>query len=131
MRCLNGKRSESHVHLFATPWTVACQAPLSMEFFSKNIGVGIPVSSPGDLPNPGIKPRSPTLQVDSLLSEPKLKPPLKSSLSCLCGCYMLQYVVSALRDTSCSRQRASAANKSFPNMNQSTGHLGRLAESRF
>ena len=67
--------SLSRVRLFVTPWTVACQTPLSMGFpmDSKNTGVGIlPFPSPGELPNPGIKPRSPALQADSSLSEPHL-----------------------------------------------------------
>ena len=58
----------------ATPWTVAHQAPLSMEFSRQEDWSGLPFPSPGDLPNPGIKPRSPTLQADSLLSEPAGKP---------------------------------------------------------
>ena len=53
--------------LFATPWTVACQAPLSMGFSSQIYWSQLPFPSPGDLPNPGIKPMSPILQVDSLL----------------------------------------------------------------
>ena len=57
---------ESHVRLFATPWTVARQAPLSMEFFGQEYWSGLPFLSPGDLPNPGIKPGSPALQADSL-----------------------------------------------------------------
>ena len=61
----------SHVQLFVTPWTVAHQAPLSMGFSGKNTGVGgVPFPSPGDLPDPGIEPGSPALQIDSLLSEP-------------------------------------------------------------
>ena len=60
----------SRVQLFAIPWTVAYQAPPSMEFFRQEYYSGLPFSSPGDLPNPGIKPRSPTLQVDSLPSQP-------------------------------------------------------------
>ena len=55
---------------FATPWTVACQAPLSMEFSRHEYGSGLPFPSLGDLPNPGIELRSPTLQGDSLPSEP-------------------------------------------------------------
>ena len=50
--------------------TVAHQAPLSMEFSRQEDWSGLPFPSPGDLPNPGIKPRFPTLQADSLLSEP-------------------------------------------------------------
>ena len=41
-----------------TPWTVACQAPLSMEFFRQEYWSGLPCFSPGDLPDPGIKPVS-------------------------------------------------------------------------
>ena len=51
----------SHVRLFATPWTVAYQAPLSMGFSSQEYWNGLPFSSPGDLPNPGIEPESPAL----------------------------------------------------------------------
>ena len=57
-----------------TPWTVACQAPLSMEFSRQESWSGLPCSSPGDLPDPGIEPWLPTLQADSLLSEPLGKP---------------------------------------------------------
>ena len=60
----------SRVQLFGTPWTVAHQAPLSMGFSRQEFRSGLPFLSPGDLPNPGIEPRSLTLQADSLLSEP-------------------------------------------------------------
>ena len=60
----------SHVQLFATPWTVACQAPLSMEFSRQEYWSGLLFPSPGDLPDPGIKTWSPTFQADSLPSEP-------------------------------------------------------------
>ena len=56
-----------------TPWTVARQAPLPMEFSRQEYWKGLPFPSPGDLPDPGIKPRPPALQADSLASEP---PPL-------------------------------------------------------
>ena len=56
--------------LFVTPWTVACQAPLSMGFFRQEYWSGLPFPSPGDLADPGIEPRSPSLQADSLPSEP-------------------------------------------------------------
>ena len=59
----------SCVRLFATPWTVAHQASLSMKFSRQEYWKGLPFSSPGDLPNPRTEPRSPTLQADSLLSE--------------------------------------------------------------
>ena len=62
------------VQFFATPWTVAFQAPLSMGFSRQEHWSGLPFPSPGDLPDPGIKPSSPALQVDSLLSEPPGKP---------------------------------------------------------
>ena len=58
------------VQLCVTPWTVAHQAPLSMGFSRQEYWSGLPCPSPGDLPNPGIKPKSPALQVDLLLSEP-------------------------------------------------------------
>ena len=58
------------VQLFATPWTVACQSPLSMGFSRQAYWSGLPFPSPGDLPNPGIEPRSPVLQADTLSSEP-------------------------------------------------------------
>ena len=60
----------SRVRLFATPWTVAYQAPQSMEFSRQEYWSGLSFPSPGDLPNPGIKPGSPSLQADALLSEP-------------------------------------------------------------
>ena len=53
-----------------TPRTVACQALLSMGFSRQEYWSGLPCLPQGELPNPGIKPRSPTLQVDSLPSEP-------------------------------------------------------------
>ena len=63
-------KSFSCVRLFATPWTVAYQAPPSMGFSRQECWSGLPLPSPGDLPDPGIEPRSPALQVDALLSEP-------------------------------------------------------------
>ena len=63
-------KSLSHIRLFATPWTVAYQAPPSMGFSRQAYWSGLPFPSPGDLPNPGIEPGSPTLQVDALPSEP-------------------------------------------------------------
>ena len=60
----------SRVRLFATLWTVAYQAPPSMGFSRREDWSGLPFPSPGDLPHPGIEPGSPTLQEDSLTSEP-------------------------------------------------------------
>ena len=51
----------SRVGLFVTSWTVAYQAPQSMGFSRQEYWSGLPFSSPGDLPNPGIKPGSPAL----------------------------------------------------------------------
>ena len=62
-------KSLSRVRLFVTPWTIQ-----SMEFSRPEYWSGQPFPSPGDLPNPGIKPRSSTLQVDSLPAEPQGKP---------------------------------------------------------
>ena len=59
----------SRVRLFATPWTVACQAALSIGFSRQEYWSGVPLPSPGDVPNPGIEPRSPTLQADAITSE--------------------------------------------------------------
>ena len=53
----------------ATPWTVTCQAPLFMGFSRQEYWSGLPFPSPGDLPDPAIKPGSPALQADSLLTE--------------------------------------------------------------
>ena len=60
----------SHVQLFATPWTVACQAPTSMGFSKPEYWSGLSLPSPGDLPDPGIEAGSPALQADTLPSEP-------------------------------------------------------------
>ena len=66
--------SLSHVQLFATARTEACQAPLSLEFSRQEYWSGLSFPSQGDLPNPEIKPRSPALHADSLPSEPLGKP---------------------------------------------------------
>ena len=62
-------KSVSHIQLFATPWTIACQAPLSMGFSRQRYWSGLPCLPPGYLPDPGIElmsPVSPALQMDSL-----------------------------------------------------------------
>ena len=56
--------------LFVSPWTLAHQAPLFMEFSKEEYWNGLPFPSPGYFPNPGIEPRSPELQAGSLPSEP-------------------------------------------------------------
>ena len=67
---LSKVKSLSPVGLFATPWTVAYQAPQPMEFSRQEYWSGLLFPSPGDLPDPGIEPRSPALQADALPSEP-------------------------------------------------------------
>ena len=82
-----------HVHLMrssvvsnsATLWTVARQGPLSLGFPRQEYWSGLLFPSPGDLPPPGIEPRSSALQVDSLLSEPLGKPVLYMDIhECIC-----------------------------------------------
>ena len=67
-------KSLSCVQLFMTPWTVAYQAPQSMEFSRQEYWSGLPFPSPGDLPSPGIEPGSPALQADTSSSQPPGKP---------------------------------------------------------
>ena len=69
--CMKVKvKSLSRLQLFVTPLTVAYPAPLSMGFSRQEYWSGLPFPSPGDLPDPGIKPGFPTLEADSLTSEP-------------------------------------------------------------
>ena len=76
--------SLSHVRLFATPWTIAYQGPQSMGCSRQEYWSGLPFPSPGDLPDPGIEPRSPALQADALplsyQGSPKETPNLRMSL---------------------------------------------------
>ena len=70
----------SHVQIFATPWIVTCQVPLSMAYSRQEYRSGLPFLSPGDLPDPGIEPASPVspaLQADSLPSKPSGYPFLR------------------------------------------------------
>ena len=64
----------SHVQLFATPGTVAAQAPLSMGFSRQEFWSGLPFPSPGDLPNSGIEPASPAFAGEFFTAEPSPKP---------------------------------------------------------
>ena len=68
----------SRVRLFTTPWTVALQAPLSVKFSRQEYWSGLPFLTPGDLPNPGMKPASPALAGRFFTTTPpgKLKPVL-------------------------------------------------------
>ena len=76
----------------ATLWTVALQAPLSMEFSRQEYWSGLPCPPPRGLPNPGVEPRSPTVQAYSLLSELPGKPKNTGvgSLSLLQGIFTTQ-----------------------------------------
>ena len=67
-------KSLSRVWLFVTPWTIVYQAPQSMELSRQEYWSGLPFPSPGDLPDPGIKPWSQPLQADALPSEPSGMP---------------------------------------------------------
>ena len=67
-------KSLSHIQLFATLWTVAYQASLSMGFSKQEYWSGLPFPSPGDLPNPGIEPGPPALEADALTSEQQRGP---------------------------------------------------------
>ena len=64
----------SCARLFATLWTVACQAPLSWDFPGKNPGLGCHFLLQGNLPSPGVKPASPALLMDSVPTKPSGKP---------------------------------------------------------
>ena len=78
-------KSFGRVWLFATPWTVSYQAPPSVEFSRQEYWSGLPFPSPGDLPDPGIEPGSPTLQADALPSEPPGKPINRYNYPCMVG----------------------------------------------
>ena len=59
---------------FATPWTVAAQAPLSIGFSRQEYWSGLPFPSPGDLPDPGSEPESPALTAEFFAAEPPREP---------------------------------------------------------
>ena len=63
-------QSFSHVQLFATPWTAACQVPLSMGFSRQEYWRGLPFPPPGDLPNPGMESASPAFAGGFFTTEP-------------------------------------------------------------
>ena len=67
-------KSLSRVRLFATPWTVAYQPPLSMGFSRQEYWSGVPFPFPRDLPNPGIAPMTPALAGGIFIIEPPGKP---------------------------------------------------------
>ena len=73
-------KSLIRVRLFETGWTVGHQAPLSMGFSRQECWSGLPFTSPGDLPNPGMEPMSPVLAGRFFTTEPTGKPPVTSLL---------------------------------------------------
>ena len=103
--CLPPERKWSHsvVSDSVTPWTVAYQALLSMGFFRQGYWSGLPFPSPGDLPNPGIKPGLPTLQSDALSSEPPGKGLSIYYSSCMSWYLFSAYVSLLVRWFSCCK----------------------------
>ena len=77
----NKVKSLSCVQLFAIPWTIAHQAPPSMEFSRQGYWSGLPFHSSGDLPDLGIEPGSLALWADALLSEPPGNPKYRNKLT--------------------------------------------------
>ena len=93
----------SPVQLFVILWTVVYQVSLSMGFSRQEYWSGLPFPSPGDLPDPGIKPRSPALQADTLPSEPPGKPVLflcapiiRDNIHSVCFMYQAYSILYAL-----------------------------------
>ena len=83
---------------FVTPWTVAHQAPLSMEFSRQQYWSGLPFPSPGDLPDLGIEPRSPTLQavpyhLSHLKSQSLRGEPIFQKLQTASECHSVQNLI--------------------------------------
>ena len=89
-------QSLSRVRLFATLWTMALQAPLSTEFSRQEYKNGLPFTSPGDLPDPGIEPTSP--EFPALATGTTVPPgkPLKSRV-CVCECSVALVVSNSLQ----------------------------------
>ena len=113
LHAIQSVKSLSCVRLFATPWTVAYQTPPSMGFSRQEYWRESPFPSPGDLPDPGIEPRSPALQTDALPGLSHQRSLLKLPISCnssppclhccllslLCG--LIVYWYSAVRLEAC------------------------------
>ena len=85
--------SRSVVSDSVTPCTVAHQAPLSMGFSRQEYWRRLPFHSSGDLPDPGIEPRFPTLQADSLPSEPPGKFLLKSGMCAIHWFLLIDHLI--------------------------------------
>ena len=77
--------SFSHVRLFVTPWPVVHKAPLSNDFSRQENWSGLPFPPPGDLPDPGIKPLSPTLAGRFFTTEPPGKPFASPAVAIMCN----------------------------------------------
>ena len=90
-----------HVRLFATPWTIACQAPLSMEFSRQEYWGGLPCPPPGGLPNPRIKPASHVCHVGRwvLYHSRHLGSPLGTALGSSCAFYSVHPCISPVTVT--------------------------------
>ena len=102
----------SHVRLFVTPWTVAHQAPPSLGFSRQEYWSGLPFPSPGDLPNPGIEPRSPAFQAEVLTSGPPGKPICKASSNNHFVFLHLFFLGIALISASCTMSQTSVHSSS-------------------
>ena len=85
-------KSLSSVRLFATPWTVAYQAPQSMEFSRQEYWIRLPFPSPEDLPNPGIEPGSPALQAGALPCETREAQKIYNVHICTIYIYIYTYI---------------------------------------
>ena len=103
------EKTLSCVQPFATPWTIQ-----SMEFSRPEYQSGQPFPSPGDLPNPRIKPRSPSLQADSLSAERQRK-----SVICLCECESRSVVSNSATPQTVARQ--APLSMGSPGTGKSTG----------
>ena len=89
--CMCRSRLLQGVQLFATPWTVARQAPLSMGFLKQVYWSGFPVPAPGDLPDPGIEPASPVSP--ALQADPFPLSHRESLCMCVCLCVCINLLL--------------------------------------
>ena len=119
----------------AIPWTVAYQAPPSMGFSRQEYWSGLPFPSPEDLPDPGVKPRSPALQADALTSEPPGKPlcylPFSDSVQSLSGVWLFVTPWTAARQASLSIANSSSLNLMSIEWVMPSNHLILLFPSPF
>ena len=124
--------SKSHVWLFETPWTAAHQAPPSMGFsISTGVLEWVAIPSPGDLPNPGIKPRSPALQADALPSKPPAKCwtiRVQQTTSAFQASFLREVAASELTETSWLWKKTPRTK--FPRTEQ-TGWPGRVTQGSY